>query len=169
MKHGMLWLAPILLLALTPARADAKGTGVGIYGVIEEVTFDDNGPAPQVIRIKGVFLIPRPMSSGDYQPPQRGYLCFRLPAGREQAARSDWEQLKVAAGSGRIVGFTDYWEFNETGPIRIFHALEVRVRSGKEGAPDVYPHSLNEGVTKPDDRSPDYEKKILDALKRYQP
>ncbi len=95
MKSAVLLFATLLLLSLATATAAAKSSSIGIYAVIDEVKFDQDGPSSNLVRISGVFIVPRPMSSGEYQTPQRGYLYFRISPGAEQAARKDWNQLKA--------------------------------------------------------------------------
>jgi hypothetical protein len=73
------------------------------------VKFDQNGPSSNLIRLSGVFIVPMPMSSGEYQTPRRGYLYFRISPGTGQAARKDWNQLKAVAGTGQVVGFALYF------------------------------------------------------------
>ena len=51
----------------------AKNGTIGIYAVIDQVTFEPEGPSPNFIRISGVLVVPVPMSSGQYRSPQRGY------------------------------------------------------------------------------------------------
>src|SRR5437762_13960938 len=108
MKSAVLLFATFLLLSLATSTAAAKSSSIGIYAVIDEVKFD-HGPSSNLVRISGAFIVPRPMSSGEYQTPQRGYLYFRISPGAEQAARKDWNQLKAVAGMGQACGFTVDW------------------------------------------------------------
>jgi len=175
MRHiitGFFLAAALLLLSLAPSVVMAKGNSIGIYAVVDQVTFDQDGPSPNTIRISGVFVLPVPMSSGDYKPPQRGYLYFRVPPGVEQAARArkDWAQLKTVAGTGRVVGFAFYWVPN---PSDLYgnphHSLEeVSVRTGGDAAsPDVYPLSHPKGVVQAGDRS-DFEERIAAELQNFE-
>ena len=105
MKSAVLLFATFLLLSLATSTAAAKSSSIGIYAVIDEVKFDQDGPSSNLVRISGVFIVPRPMSSGEYQTPQRGYLYFRISPGAEQAARKDCEPTQGSRwnGSGRRV------------------------------------------------------------------
>ena len=109
MKAAFASVAAVLLLSLAPAAVFAKNVSIGIYAVIDQVTFEPDGASPNLVRISGVFVVPIPMSSGDYRTPQRGYLYFRIRPAMEQASRRDWNQLKSIAGTGQVVGFAQYW------------------------------------------------------------
>ena len=100
----------LLLLVLSPA-AHASGP-VGIYGIIERVVFEPSEQAPERIRVFGAFAL----VDGGVNSPQgasaakRGYLYFSLPEDRvqQQAARTEWADLKAVAGTGQAVGFGNY-------------------------------------------------------------
>src|SRR5580693_4212635 len=100
-KPAFASVAAVLLLSLAPAALFAKNVSVGIYAVIDQVTFEPDGASPNLVRISGVFVVPIPLSSGDYRTPQRGYLYFRIRPGMEQASRKDWNQLKVLLEQAR--------------------------------------------------------------------
>jgi len=157
-----LLFATFLLLLLAASAAAAKSNSIGIYSVVDEVKFDQDGPSPHLVRISGVFIVPRRMSSGEYQPPQRGYLYFRVSPGAEPAARKDWTQLK--AGTGQVVGFAFYWVPNPSDPQgNPHHSLEVKVRSDGDAAPpDVYPIPHPGGVVKAGDHA--FDEKIAAQL-----
>ena len=88
------------------------------------------------------------MSSSQYLPAERGYLYFRIAAGREQLIRNEWSDLKSVAGTGQPVGFADYWVPNPADPYGNPHySLEVHIRKiGDTAAADEYP--LGIGVIK---------------------
>ena len=150
----------------------AKGGSVGIYAVIDQLTFDQDGPSPNTIRISGVFVLPVRMSSGEYKPPQRGYLYLRVPPGAEQASlsRKDWAQLKTVAGTGKVVGFAYYWVPNRDDPeSNPHHSLEeVTVRTvGDATSPDVYPPSHPKGIVQASDQS-DFDERIAATLQNFE-
>ena len=148
MKSAILQSLTPLLVLLAPEAVIGKGSGVGIYAVIDQVTFDQDGSAPNTIRISGVFMVPVPMSSGAYLDPQRGFLYFRLASGDEQTIRQEWKQLKAMAGTGRVVGFTFYWVPNPGDPGgNPHHALEVSVHNnGEVASPEDYPLPFPDGI-----------------------
>jgi len=166
MKSAVLLFVTFLLLSLATATAAAKSSSIGIYAVIDEVKFDQDGPSSNLVRISGVFIIPRPMSSGEYQTPQRGYLYFRISRGAEQAARKDWNQLKAVAGTGQVVGFAFYWVPNPSDPQgNPHHSLELKVRSdGVATPPDIYPIPHPSGVVKASDHDRAFDEKIAAQL-----
>lgn len=150
-----------MLLSVTSTPLNAKNGTIGIYAVIEEVTFAPDGPSPKFIRISGVFVVPVPMSSGSYRTPQRGYLYFRVPSGMEQTTRKDWNELKRAAGTRQVIGFAQYWVPNPGDPNGNPHrSLEVTVHTENETAsPDLYPLPNPKGIiTHGDNDDPDFHK-----------
>ena len=150
MKPAFILVVVALLLSLMTTSVIAKNGTIGIYAVIDEVTFEPTGPSANFIRISGVFVVPVPMSSGEYSSPQRGYLYFQIPAGMEQSTRKEWNELKTVAGTGRAVGFAQYWVPNRNDPQgNPHHSLEVRVHKDGNGAPPmVYPLRHRKGIVK---------------------
>ncbi len=174
MKLAVLFLSAISLTALAARPAIAKGSGVGIYAIIDQVTFDQAGPSPNTIRISGVFAIPVPMTSNSYQAPRRGYLYFRIPPGRESAARRDWDLLKATAGTGEVVGFAFYWMPYRVDP-RGSQALEISIHApGATAEPEDYPLSFpktivngvttQERIIKASDRDADFDAQVAASL-----
>jgi hypothetical protein len=154
MKPVLLLVAvSALLLLLPPNSAVAKNAGIGIYAIVDQVTFEPDASSPNFVRISGVFVVPVPMSSGSYRSPQIGFLYFRIATGREQATRRDWSELKALAGSGKVVAFGQYWVPNPDDPQgNPHHSLEVRVRAeGDATSADVYPIPQTGGVMKADE------------------
>ena len=161
MRPALALVVVALLLSLTSNSLIAKNGTVGIYAVIDEVTFEPDGPSPNLIRISGVFVVPVPMSSGMYRSPQRGYLYFRIPSGMEETTRKDWNQLKSIAGTGQVVGFGQYWVPNPGDPNGNPHrSLEVIVhKNNDEASPDVYPLANPKGIVKQGDKDdPNFDK-----------
>jgi tetratricopeptide (TPR) repeat protein len=164
MRSSPFSMVAILLLSLATNTAFAKGSNIGIYAVVDQVTFDQDGASPNVIRISGIFVVPVPMSSDSYAAPQRGYLYFRVAPGEERAARTDWNSLKLVAGTGRVVGFASYWAPDPKDP-NGHRALEVRVRTkGDVGPPDVYPVIHPDGVVEAGDQDPHFDGEVAARL-----
>jgi hypothetical protein len=95
------------------------------------------------------------MSSGDYLPPQRGYLYFALPPEDAQVALQEWQKLKSFAGTGRGFGFAPYWQ---QGAYRSsFESLRVQVHSaGDVALADAYPEPR--GIVEAGDKNdPDFD------------
>jgi hypothetical protein len=145
----LLAAASTLVLLLPPTSVIAKNATIGIYAIVDRVTFEPGAGPPNSVRICGVFVVPVPASSGNYRTPQRGYLYFRIAPGTEQATRRDWSELKTLAGSGKVAGFGQYWVPNPDDPQgNPHHSLEVAVHAeGDVASPDVYPLPRLEGVT----------------------
>jgi hypothetical protein len=144
----------------------AKNGNIGIYGIVDKVVFEPDENAPERIQIWGLFVVPVPISSGMYRNPQRGILYFSLPPDKKKIAIKEWAELKKRAGSGQILGFTEYWVPNPNDPQGNPHtSLVVHVHEDVPlGPPDPYP--LGIGVLKIDEHKPeDYERKIITQLK----
>jgi hypothetical protein len=121
---------------------------VGIYAVIEKVVFEPNENAPQRIQVWGAFAISDARPGDNYQKPQKGYLYFKLPPGREASALKEWADLKTVSGSGQAIGFGGKY------------SMRIRFRKAEEKPADPDNHPLGIGVsyaTQQDD--------IVDALK----
>ena len=103
--------------------------------------------------------MPVPMSSGDYRAPKRGYLYFSIVPGLEDATRQDWSKLKEVAGTGKCVGFGEYWVAN---PLDDYgnphHSFDVRVHKEDETSrPEPYPIPHRRGIVLTGDNSdPDF-------------
>ena len=84
MKPALLLIAASVFLLLNPPDSViAKNAGIGIYAIVDGVTFEpDTGP-PNFVRLSGVFAVPVPMSSGSYRSPKRGHLYLRIVPGME--------------------------------------------------------------------------------------
>lgn len=168
MRPALILVVGALVLSLTSTSVIAKNATVGIYAVIDAVTFEPDGPSPNFIRISGVFVVPVPMSSGQYNRPQRGFIYFRIPSGMEEATRKDWNELKTVAGTGRAVGFGQYWVSNPNDPQgNPHHSLEVKVRTNGEAAsPDAYPFPHPKGIVKAGDKDDFQFDKIVAQLQK---
>jgi hypothetical protein len=172
MKLAFASVAALLLFSLAPTSVFAKNVSIGIYAVVDQVTFEPDGVSPTLVRISGVFVVPVPVSSGDYRPPRRGYLYFQIRPGMEQATRKDWNELKSIAGTGQVVGFGQYWVPNPDDPTgNPHHSLEVMVHADNDAVPpDIYPLPNLNGIVRHGGKSdPDFDKiaaQIQQALRR---
>jgi hypothetical protein len=136
-------LAVVALFTLGLGVAQASDF-VAVYALIDKVTFEPSADKPERIQISGVFAIASPMCCSLYQPAQRGYLYFTLPATKPDLARMEWADLKAVAGTHQVVSF---------GVRTLQEGLRVRKSDEKPSAPDVY--VLGNGIT-PDRSNTDY-------------
>jgi hypothetical protein len=168
MRPVLILVVVVFLLSLSSTSVTAKNATIGIYAVIDAVTFEPDGSSPNFIRISGVFVVPVPISSGQYRSPQRGYLYFRIPPGMEQATRKDWNELKTLAGTGRAVGFGQYWVPIPNDPQgNGYQSLEVRVHAdGEAASPEVYPLPHAKGIVKAGDKEDFQFDKIVAQLQK---
>jgi hypothetical protein len=145
----MKMLAAVLcaVVSVGAIHPSASG-GPGIYAIVDKIVLEPSERAPERIQLWGAFIVPRPMSSSQYLPAQRGFLYFKIGAGRESSISNEWADLKKIAGTGEAIGFAQYWVPNPADPNGNPHrALEVRVHSSGEAAsPDEYP--LGMGIVK---------------------
>jgi len=154
MRTAVIVLLMCATIMLSTNVAIAKGSTVAIYAIVDKVAFEPNEESPDRIRIWGVFVVPVPLSSGQYKPPQRGYVYFRIDPGLKRA-EEEWAGLKAIAGTDQVIGFGQYWVNNTADPTgNPHHSLEVRVyNEGEEGIPSVYPLPHKRGIVRNGDES----------------
>jgi hypothetical protein len=157
-------LLVVAVTAMLGYTAFAKGGSIGIYAIVDEVALEPDEANPERIRIWGTFIVPVPRSSGAHQHPQRGYLYYSLPAGREDVVKREWLKLQSVTGTGKVVGFAAYWMLSPRTP-GAYTALDVRVRQdGDAAGPDVYPSTI--GVLEQDDgKNPGFGRFIAELKK----
>jgi hypothetical protein len=129
--------AAVFTITLCMGVVNASGP-IGVYALVDRVAFEPNSDKPERIRISGVFIAAeeRADNSTVYSTPQRGYLYFRLPKGKEELAQKEWSDLKSVAGTRQVVGLGSSW------------GTKVRVRKLDEEAnlPGDYP--MGNGLVK---------------------
>ncbi len=101
-------LALVTALAFVSTQSLAS-TRVAVYAIVDEIEFEPSSLEPERVWISGVFVVPVPISSGLHAPPARGHLYLSLSPSDSAATRGDWEALRANAGTGRVVGFGQYW------------------------------------------------------------
>jgi hypothetical protein len=117
------------MLIFTSATLSASDP-VGVYAIVQKVILEPSDTAPQRIQIWGVFALADTARGGNfYSKPQRGYLYFSLPKGKESTALKEWADFKAVAGTGRGIAF---------GARRYPMLLKVRPESEKPASPDSY-------------------------------
>lgn len=99
MKYLLTTLS-VVMLSVGAARASDR---VGVYALVDKVTLEPSAEKPERIQISGVFARATPNDRNLYDAPQRGYLYFTLPIGREDLARREWNDLKELAGTRKVV------------------------------------------------------------------
>jgi hypothetical protein len=139
----------------------------GIYAVVDAVGFEPSDGRPERIRISGTFVIAGRVYGGTHLAPQRGQLYFSMVPEREVAVRKDWSDLAAAAGTGRVVGFTEYWVSRPMGPGDLPYDRGVRGgtmnsevvvsihKAGDLANPEPYPLPHELGVLQSFDRPED--------------
>jgi len=128
MKTARLTLTVLLGVMLTFTAATLSASDpIGIYALVDKVIFEPSEGAPQRVQIWGTFAL-ADVVSRVYTKPQRGYLYYAVPVGKEEIARKEWADLKSVAGTGTAVAFGAR------------HSMlgKVRPDSEKPGSPDVY-------------------------------
>jgi len=140
-KFPAMLLAAVFVLAGTSVRASDP---IGVFAKIDKVVLEPNDSSPERIQLWGSFCLADDKDRDSYLPPQKGYLYYKLPAEKSEAAHKEWNDLKAKAGSGDVIGFGSRY------------AAKAKVRSANEKAenPDVYPVAF--GLVKSSQRSSSY-------------
>ena len=136
-----LLLAAVFVLAGTSVRASDP---IGVFAKIDKVVLEPNDASPERIQLWGSFCLADDKDRDSYLAPQKGFLYYKLPAEKSEAARKEWNDLKTKAGSGEVLGFGSRF------------SAKAKVRSADEKAenPDVYPVAF--GLVKSSQRSSTY-------------
>ena len=131
-------------------------TRVAVYAIIDGIDFEPSSFEPERAWISGVFVLPTPVSSGEHAVPERGHLYFSVNPADPNATRRDWEALSAVAGTGKPVGFGQYWMSCVRSRAPGFpHAaagdsncsFETTVQTDRtRAAPDPYPIPSAEGI-----------------------
>jgi hypothetical protein len=113
---------------------------VGVYAVIDRVTFEPSAENPERVIIHGAFAVAVRNDNNYYEPVRRGYLYFTA-AEPKALTRNEWNDLKSLAGRRNVVAFSS----------RFGQSVRVREEGERPQAPDTY--VTNTGVhTIPRDR-----------------
>src|SRR5262245_32440227 len=140
-----------LALALVAAGAARASDPVGGYLIVDKVVLEPSKD-PTTIQIWGSFALASRRGGGEYASPQRGYLYYKAPSGKEDVCRKEWNDLKKSAGTGQVIGFGTSGYLKGQGT--------VRKGSQKPQNPDPYP--IGNGLVKVD-RDREY-KPVRDLL-----
>jgi hypothetical protein len=137
MKSIVWSLGAVLAISMCASVVRASGP-IGVYALVDKVTFEPNANNPERIRISGVFItaVDTPDNSTLYSKVQRGYLYFELPKDNAELARREWTDLKSIAGTRQVVGFGTSW------------GTKVRVRVPEEEAKSADDYPLGNGLVK---------------------
>ncbi len=128
MHRNVYWLAlAAAFLVATTARASDP---IGGYLLVDKVILEP-ADAPMTIQIWGSFSLATEKGGHAYGPPQRGYLYYKAPSGKEEVCRKEWNDLKKAAGTSQVVGFGSSYDLKGLG--------KARKANEKPESPDVYP------------------------------
>jgi len=154
----------LLLAALaSTATPSIASTRVAVYAIIDDIVFEPSSVEPERVWISGVFATPTPISSGLHEAPRRGHLYFSLSSANTSATRREWEALQASVGTGRAIGFGEYWMPCSRSAASGFPAsdtancsYEVELHTDRTlAAPDPYPTPTSEGVVTVFDRDDD--------------
>lgn len=100
---------------------------IGVYAVIDKVTFEPASGPPQRALLWGAFAVAKRGDANYYDPVQRGYLYFSLGDSHELALR-EWNDLKALADGKQIVAFGT----------RFGQSVRLRTDKEKPQSPDQY-------------------------------
>jgi hypothetical protein len=131
----VLTVAALLALAGAARASDP----IGGYTVVDKVVLEPS-ESPTAVQVWGSFALAKERGGRTYADPERGYLYYAAPAGKEAVCRREWNDLKKAAGTGQVIGFGDSYDIKALG--------QVRKANEKPKSPDTYP--LGNGLVKID-------------------
>jgi len=139
-KFTMGAIACGLVMAAIPVAASDP---IGVYCLVQRVVMTPDEQHPTAVQIWGACATANGgvAEDGSYTPgwyatPQKGYLYYSAPAGKEATCLKEWSDLKHVAGTGEVVGFGS----------RRVKAARMRLAAEIPRDPDVYPIQL--GVVK---------------------
>jgi len=144
MKWGCCLAAAVAAFCMGAGVCHASGP-IGVYALVDKVTFEPSADHPERIRMSGVFVIssvpdgcgsPSNPCSTSYSSPQKGYLYFSLPKQNADQALREWQDVKSLAGKGDVFGFGSGWFRNDA---------KVRKEGDPQEPPQVWPIN-NTGV-----------------------
>jgi hypothetical protein len=130
-----------LATALVAGGAARASDPIGGYMIIDKVVLEP-ADAPTTIQIWGSFALAKENGGRTYTDPERGYLYYKAPTGKEDACRKEWADLKKAAGTSQVLGFGSSYEWKTLG--------NVRKANEKPESPADYP--VANGLNKIGDR-----------------
>jgi len=148
----------VTALVTTPMLASTR---VAVYAIVDRIDFEPSSFEPDRAWIEGVFVLPTPVSSGEHAVPERGHLYFSVNPGDPDATRRDWEALRAAAGTSKVVGFGQYWMSCSRRALPAAAgdsncSFETTVQADRTRAtPDPYPIPSDEGVVSVFDHADD--------------
>jgi hypothetical protein len=121
----------LALVAVVTAGGAARASDpIGGYLLVDKVVLEPVD-APTTIQIWGSIALAKENRGSDYKEPVRGYLYYKVAAGKEDVCRKEWNDLKKAAGTGQIIGFASRYDLKALGT--------VRKANVKPETPDTYP------------------------------
>jgi hypothetical protein len=144
-KVGATLLSLGILVGLCGASLQASDP-IGVFALVEKVVLEPSAAAPERIQIWGSFCLADETdpARNAYHSPQKGYLYFKLPAQKSEAAHKEWKDLANVAGTGQIIGFGS--RFN---PKPTIHKTDDKPKS-----PESYPVAF--GLVTSKQRRSDY-------------
>jgi hypothetical protein len=144
-KVGWSLLSLGIFLGLSGAGLRASDP-IGVFALVDKVTLEPDATAPERIQIWGSFSLAddKDPARDAYKSPQKGYLYYKLPDEKADAARKEWKDLAAIAGTGQVIGFGS--RFATKGTVR---SAEIKPQN-----PDVYPVAF--GLVKSNQRRSDY-------------
>jgi hypothetical protein len=105
---------------------------IGGYLIGDKVVLEPSD-APTTIQIWGSFALATEKGGFAYGNPERGYLYYKAPAGKEEVCRKEWNDLKKAAGTAQVIGIGNSYDLQSLGKVRKPKLGE------KPESPDTYP------------------------------
>jgi hypothetical protein len=122
-----------LATALAAGGAARASERIGGLVLVDRVVLSP-AESPTTIQVWGAFSLVTKDDGAGYGAPQRGYMYFTAPPGKEALCRREWNDLKKAAGTGQVIGFGSNREVKALGT--------VRKADRRPESPDDYPLAM---------------------------
>lgn len=78
---------------------------MGVYALVDDVRMEPSEGDPERIVVHGSFLLANDWDLKKATGPVQGYLYYRVSAKSEAACRREWEEIRKAAGTDRMIAF----------------------------------------------------------------
>jgi hypothetical protein len=130
------WLLALAGVLAAGATVGASGP-YGGYLIVDKVILDP-ADAPTTVQLWGSIILAKDDSGARFTFPQRGYLYYKIPKGKEEICRKEWADLKKSEGKEQVLGFGSSEHRKNLG--------RIRKADQKPESPDDYP--LDNGLIK---------------------
>src|SRR5690242_6009533 len=87
-----------LIVLLGAAWSAQASDPIGMYAIVDKVVVEPSTGSPERLQVWGAFSVAEGFGY-TYKKPEAGYLYYKLPEKKAEAARNEWADLKSVAGT----------------------------------------------------------------------